>query len=142
MIHSLLDDEADLGAKTEYSGPDSLVVVSEPNSLRRVFANLIDNALRYGGAVSVAVSEEEGRLLVDVTDPGPGIPEAQQELALRPYTRLEPSRSRETGGSGLGLSIARSIVEKQGGFLSFIRSESAFTVRVNLPRAACRKTDP
>jgi len=138
MIHSLLDDEADLGAKTEYSGPDSLVVVSEPNSLRRVFANLIDNALRYGGAVSVSVREEEGRLLVDVSDPGPGIPEAQQELALRPYSRLEPSRSRETGGTGLGLSIARSIVEKQGGVLSFIRSESAFTVRVNLPRTANR----
>lgn len=135
LLQSLLDDESDLGSTTSYSGPDSATVLAPPVGLRRAFANLIDNAIRYGGsvAVSVARNEPRGVLEVSVADPGPGIPEADQARALKPFERLDPSRSRETGGFGLGLSIARSIVERCGGALTFDRTDDAFVVRVLLP---------
>jgi protein-histidine pros-kinase len=70
---------------------------------------------------------------VTIADPGPGIPEADQARAMRPFERLEPSRYRETGGSGLGLSIAQSIVERSGGSLAFRKTDDEFVVEVSLP---------
>ena len=134
LLQSLLDDESELGADAAYCGPESVAVQAPPAALRRAFANLIDNAIRYGGGITVTVSEDRtnGRLLVDFEDPGEGIAEADWSDALRPFNRLEPSRSRDTGGSGLGLSISRGIVERCGGELSFEQRPDGFVVRVSL----------
>lgn len=84
-------------------------------ALKRCLGNLVDNALQYGGTATVIVADDGDALVIRVRDGGPGIPEGQLELAFEPFYRLEASRSRSTGGTGLGLTIARSIARAHGG---------------------------
>jgi signal transduction histidine kinase len=84
-------------------------------ALRRITANLIDNALKYGHRAEVSLAVAAGDLVLQVDDDGPGIPEAQRGLLLEPFVRLETSRNRRTGGAGLGLAVVRSLAEAQGG---------------------------
>jgi signal transduction histidine kinase len=93
-------------------------VLGDRLALRRVVANLVDNALHYGKAahLSVDASSEFVTLLVD--DEGSGIPVDQREQILEPFVRLEDSRNRRTGGAGLGLAVARSLVEAHEGVIS------------------------
>ena len=97
-----------------------LVKVGEP-ALRRIVANLLDNARRYGGEevidLELVCEEREARL--SVLDRGPGIPEDQREAVFRPFHRLEGSRSRDSGGSGLGLAIARQLADAYGWRIEF-----------------------
>ncbi|SEM80596.1 ATP-binding protein [Palleronia pelagia] len=86
-----------------------------PAALRRALRNLIENARRYGGGAMVGWSRQDDAVIVTVDDAGPGIPAVQLEQVFDPFYRLESSRSRETGGHGLGLSIARTIVRAHGG---------------------------
>ena len=88
---------------------------ARPLSMKRCLANLMDNALRYGGRVVVGVEERGPMLAVTISDNGPGIPEADLEKVFEPFYRLERSRSRSTGGTGLGLSIARSMARMHDG---------------------------
>jgi signal transduction histidine kinase len=87
-------------------------------ALRRLFANLLDNALRYGTAAEVALERSGCEIVVLIDDDGPGIPALERQAVFEPFYRVEPSRSRETGGAGLGLAIARAIVEAHGGRIS------------------------
>ena len=135
MLQSLCTDHADAGHAVAYDGPDRLRTLGRPVALRRAFANLIDNAARYGGGAEVTLSADEGQVTVIVADRGPGIPEARREDVFRPFYRLESSRSRETGGTGLGLAVARSIVHRHGGeILLADRDGGGLTVTVLLPR--------
>ena len=115
LLRSLIDDLADAGREAAFEGPERLVVSCRPVALRRALANLIDNALRYGGGAEVSLSQRPGGVLVEVSDRGPGIPETSREEMFRPFMRGEPSRNRSTGGTGLGLAVARSIFRAHGG---------------------------
>lgn len=95
-----------------------------PVALKRAMRNLIENAIRYGGAASVSLQDADGDVIISVEDEGPGIPDAEIEDAFEAFVRLEPSRSVETGGLGLGLSIARSIVKAHGGTLLLLNREN------------------
>jgi two-component system sensor histidine kinase RstB len=96
--------------------PDALVARAEPRLFARAIENLVRNALRYARErVVVSARIEAGRLEVSVRDDGPGIPEASRERVFQPFVRLDRSRSRAEGGAGLGLAIARRIVERHGG---------------------------
>jgi signal transduction histidine kinase len=95
-----------------------VAVPAIPGALQRCLTNLIDNAVKYGGYARVTAGCEAGNVVIRVADGGPGIPEAQMERVFDPFYRLETSRSRETGGSGLGLTIARNISHKHGGTLT------------------------
>jgi signal transduction histidine kinase len=86
--------------------------------LRRALNNLIDNALKYGESVVASLSATPGQVTIHIDDRGPGIPADQLEAVLAPFFRLEASRSRETGGTGLGLAVANSIILAHGGELS------------------------
>lgn len=98
------------------TAPGSLLLTARPTGLRRIFGNLLDNAARYGGdACHVTLSATTGEAVVTLDDRGPGIPAAEREKVFAPFYRLEASRSRETGGTGLGLSVARTIVHAHGG---------------------------
>jgi signal transduction histidine kinase len=89
-----------------------------PLATRRVFANLIDNALMHGGSVAVRAVREGESVCVYVRDRGPGIPPQLLERAFDPFFRADSSRSRQTGGTGLGLTIARMLAAKIGATLT------------------------
>ena len=96
--------------------------------------NLIENAVKYGERARVRVFEEKSRGIVEVDDDGPGIPPHDIERMFEAFTRLEGSRSRETGGSGLGLALARAIIDAHGGALSLTnRAGGGLRARVILP---------
>jgi len=137
LLQSLCDDHADAGRAAHYDGPARAALEGRPVALRRAFANLLDNALRYGEAADVTLSETAGALTVDIADRGPGIPPALREKVFEPFYRIEGSRSRDTGGTGLGLAVARSIVRGHGGEITLTdRDGGGLVVRVELPRAA------
>jgi protein-histidine pros-kinase len=116
LAQSAVDDLAETGAAVSFEGPPA-VVHADPVALRRVLDNLVGNALRYAGNARVRVDLAAGvtRLIVD--DDGPGIPDAELERVRQPFRRLESSRNRDTGGTGLGLYIAQQLVRRQGAVL-------------------------
>ncbi len=99
----------------EIAGGPRLCVHVRPVLLRRALRNVIENAIRYGADARVAWRRAGDDLVIEVTDNGPGIPADALERVFDPFFRLEESRSLETGGHGLGLSIARSILRAHGG---------------------------
>lgn len=108
-----------------------------PNSFRRCLSNLLDNALRYSGSVRIQLREKDDILQIDVLDDGPGIPPDMLEQVFEPFFRLDEARSPHTGGSGLGLSIARSMACRNGGELSLHnRPEGGLCARLCLYRSA------
>ncbi len=114
LLASLSDDYRDTGKNVTYDETDTAIVLCRRVSLRRALRNLIDNGLKYGGdvCVSLEVRGDSARICID--DKGPGIPERQLQEVLKPFVRLEASRNKETGGAGLGLSIAQSIIQAHG----------------------------
>ncbi|MFG1360515.1 sensor histidine kinase [Xanthobacter pseudotagetidis] len=104
------------GAAVTLAGADApLEVRGSPAALARVVANLVGNAIAYAGAAEVRLAAEDGEALLVVEDRGPGIPAAERSAVFEPFYRVEPSRNRESGGAGLGLTIVRQIVEGHGG---------------------------
>ena len=93
-------------------------VVCAPVAMRRAFTNLLENAKAYASAIDVKVGCHVDKVVVDIIDNGPGIPETEYENVFKPYYRIDASRNRRTGGSGLGLSIARSVINAHGGAIS------------------------
>ena len=134
LIESIAEDYVGLGHDVTYAGPERLVWRCRPFSLKRAIGNLVENAVRYGGSARVGLSQDGSEIRITVEDDGPGIPEQRLEDVFEPFVRLETSRSRETGGVGLGLAIARSIVRAHGGELVLAnRSAGGLTATVNLP---------
>ena len=115
LVASIVDDMADAGLPVTMAPAEPVVLACQPGALRRALSNLIDNAVKYGGSARVAIQPGAAAVRIDVEDDGPGIPEAELQRVFEPFHRLEPSRSRETGGTGLGLSSALSIVQAHGG---------------------------
>lgn len=114
LVETLCDDLPEV--KLSLQGlPPRLPYNVEPVSLRRAVANLVDNAVRYGGCAHVSMAVDAGAARIVVEDDGPGIPEEEMEAVFRPFRRLETSRNRETGGTGLGLTIARTFARAHGG---------------------------
>lgn len=112
-------------------------IIADPVALTRVLANLLENARRYGeGEIIVRFSRGEAGLDIDVEDNGPGIPDDQMERVFLPFFRGERSRNRATGGSGLGLGIARAITSAHGASLSLQnRAEGGLQARLHFPNA-------
>ncbi|MGY8996262.1 MAG: ATP-binding protein [Alphaproteobacteria bacterium] len=137
LLQSQVDDLTDAGETASLDGPEKLNITCRPVALRRALANLIQNAVRYGGSVEVGLSQADGMVTIDVTDRGPGIPEDQREAMFRPFMRGEPSRNRSTGGTGLGLAVARSILRAHGGEIALLeRKGGGLIARATLPVAA------
>lgn len=115
LIDSVCADAADAGQTVTCEGKANASLMARPVALRRCLTNLIDNACKYGQFAHIVVSIEGAFVLIRISDGGPGIPESELEKVFEPFYRLEGSRSRDTGGTGLGLTIARNIVEQHGG---------------------------
>lgn len=135
LLISLCDTMADAGQTVRYEGPDHAQFPCRATAIRRAFANLIDNACKYGHEATVTLRDNADSIEVTVCDRGPGIPPELIERALAPFSRLETSRNRESGGVGLGLTIARDVVNEHGGSLSLEpASPTGLCVRVRLPK--------
>jgi signal transduction histidine kinase len=106
-----------------------------PVALRRCFNNLVENAVRYGHVAEITVYDRPDSLVVTIDDKGPGIPEDRMNDVFRPFVRLEDSRNRESGGAGLGLAIARTVVLAHGGTIDLSnRAEGGLRIMVRLPK--------
>lgn len=97
-------------------------VLGDRLALRRVMANLIDNALKYGSSARLQLAIHARTVVMTVDDDGPGIAEHQRQILLEPFVRLEPSRNRKTGGAGLGLAIAHTLVLAHKGSLEIAKA--------------------
>ena len=118
LLQSMTDDLAEQGQPVTYAGEAETVTLAQPAALRRVFGNLVDNALRYGGRADVQVRRAGTELHITIDDAGPGIPQALMDNVFQPFFRVDASRSKHTGGTGLGLYIARDLTLRQGGTLT------------------------
>lgn len=135
LLQSMCDDLRDLGWEVEFAGEERLAWRCRPDALRRALRNLIENAVRYGKRAQIQLSDTTAALEVRIEDDGPGIPPEDQERVFDPFVRLESSRNRSTGGAGLGLSIARTIIRSHGGDLRLTnRPQGGLRVVVELPR--------
>ncbi|RJS93564.1 ATP-binding protein [Salinisphaera sp. Q1T1-3] len=133
LIHLVIEDTAS-STNVVFDGPPHQIAEGRPNAIRRALTNVIDNAVKYGRGGRVTLHETEHELRLYVDDPGPGIPHHQQAAVFRPFFRLENSRNRRTGGVGLGLGAARSIVRAHGGDLVLNNlSTQGLRVTITLP---------
>jgi two-component system, OmpR family, sensor kinase len=138
LLRTLVDEMADMdpdhAGAVDYQGPDHMPVKARPLALKRALSNLITNAMKYGDAARVTLhAPAKGVVRIDIDDDGPGIPAEEMERVFEPFRRLETSRNRETGGSGLGLSIARNIVRAHGGDIVLTNQAQGLRVTVTLP---------
>ncbi|MBX3429828.1 MAG: HAMP domain-containing protein [Hyphomonadaceae bacterium] len=130
LLQSLADDHADQNRSVTYDGDERFIVTGQSLGLKRLFGNLIENALKYGSAARIKLRSEEGAVVVDVEDDGPGIPEDQRESVFEAFVRLNEEGTR---GAGLGLAAARSIARAHGGDIAISDAESGALIRVTLP---------
>ncbi|MCZ4282731.1 HAMP domain-containing sensor histidine kinase [Kiloniella laminariae] len=160
MVQSICDDFSDVGmpvtflpieyptlrtSGTVFSRHEKTVsldgllkgyMVGRPRALKRAITNLVANAVKYGFQAKVGLTIEPGLILIEVNDRGPGIPEAEMDNVLKPFYRLEKSRNRETGGSGLGLSIVKSVADSHRGELELANQPvQGLSVKLLLPRS-------
>jgi signal transduction histidine kinase len=127
---------AETGAEVSFSDGDALPVEADPAALRRALANLIANAVKYGGAARVRTARESDQAAVLIDDDGPGLPDAELETVFEPFHRAERSRNRETGGAGLGLTVARQAARAAGGDVTLgNRPQGGLTAKLQLPLA-------
>jgi signal transduction histidine kinase len=137
VVRHECDERSSAGHPVEASLPaEPLIVSGEAAALARVVGNLIDNALKYGREAVVSVRCDGGEAEILVDDRGLGVPAVERERIFEPFLRLDPSRNRERGGAGLGLAIARQLVEGHGGTIAVEdRPGGGARFRVRLPLA-------
>ncbi|WP_439476136.1 ATP-binding protein [Brevundimonas sp.] len=128
------DGFSETGGAVTFDGGGELPVEADPAALRRALGNLIANAVKYGGAARVKAFAEDGHAVVLIEDDGPGLPGDELEAVFEPFHRAERSRSRETGGAGLGLTVARQAARAHGGDVVLAnRDGGGLVARLTLP---------
>lgn len=137
LLRTVADEANDVagGEAVTLTGPSHLTLRARPVALKRALSNLIGNAIGYAGGCRVRLAEPDGGVVrIAIEDDGPGIPEDELERVFQPFHRVERSRSRETGGAGLGLPIARTILRGHGGDVTLAnRRGGGLTATVTLP---------
>lgn len=124
LLESLVFDYTDMGKDVQLLTFDNVLLRTQPQVLRRLLTNLIDNALKFAGAALVLVEPlTNGNFLLKVLDRGPGIPEQERTEVLEPFYRLESSRNRDTGGAGLGLAISAHLANTLGSELQLVNRQ-------------------
>jgi signal transduction histidine kinase len=134
LVQSVVDEMRDAGLPVRMQASEGVLYKCQAAGLKRAVRNLLDNAVKYGKSGAVEVRRTAKAIEVSVDDDGPGLPEAELDRVLQPFYRLEESRSFETGGVGLGLAIAQSIVQAHGGKLTLSnRPAGGLRARIVLP---------
>jgi signal transduction histidine kinase len=134
LVEGVCEDASDAGGTVTFSGARGIAISGRPAALRRAISNLVDNAVKYGGGATVSLISEAGRVVITIEDEGAGIPRSEREQVFEPFYRIEGSRNPDTGGVGLGLSVARSIAREHGGDITLAnRKGGGLSVRFELP---------
>jgi signal transduction histidine kinase len=134
LLDSVCADASDASQAVTLSGSANMALLGRPMDLRRCLVNLIDNAVKYGREAKVTVERMGGAARIRIHDQGPGIADAELARVFEPFYRVETSRSRESGGTGLGLTIARNIAEQHGGSIALANlPEGGLEVTLMLP---------
>ncbi|RDE07465.1 sensor histidine kinase [Sphingomonas aracearum] len=135
LVDAVVEDFRDLDQPVQFDEPVRLRMKLRPTLMRRAVRNLIENALKYGGAAEVRLREDERQVVIEVADRGPGIPADRLADVFDPFTRLEASRNKDTGGIGLGLALTRAITRDAGGEVVLAsRPEGGLRATIVLPR--------
>ncbi|MBX3564727.1 MAG: HAMP domain-containing histidine kinase [Sphingomonas sp.] len=135
LVDAVVEDFRDLDKDVTFEEAPRLTMRLRPSLMRRAVRNLIENAVKYGGAAEVMLRNEGTHVAIHVCDRGPGIPPEKLDKVFDPFTRLEESRNRDTGGVGLGLALARAIVRDAGGeILLANRDGGGLAATITLPR--------
>jgi signal transduction histidine kinase len=135
LLESLQADAREVGGDVRIEGAAQASFRGHAQTLKRCLGNLVDNAVNYGQRATIMIADAPDELTIVVRDDGPGIPESELERVFEPFYRIEVSRNRATGGSGLGLTIARNIARAHGGELSLRnRPEGGLDAVLTLPR--------
>lgn len=137
LVAQIIEEFEDIGAPVTLTASERLVMPLRATWLRRALRNLISNALRYGQSARVSLQREGTAAVIRIEDDGPGIPAAEMDRMLEPFTRGDPSRNSSTGGAGLGLTLARAIAQQHGGQLELAnrRDASGLIATLRLPLA-------
>lgn len=134
LVDAAVEDFRDLGHDVAFEPGERVTAAVRSNLIKRAVRNLIENALKYGEQVEATLNREGEGVAIEIADRGPGIPEDAIERMFEPFTRLEGSRSRETGGAGLGLTLARAIANGHGGSLTLAnRPDGGLVARLWVP---------
>ena len=134
LLESIVDDMAETGADVTVGKADKVVIDADSLALRRLITNLIENAIKYGARARCSLSVNDRLAEIDIEDDGPGVPTPELNRVFDPFYRREPSRNRQTGGIGLGLSVARSIARAHGGDVALQnRPQGGLRAKVTLP---------
>ncbi len=154
LLQTLCDEYADMGHDVAYAPGVRATTLGRSRALTRALTNIVDNGLKHGSCVSIALTVDVGASMahVDIADDGPGIPVELREKVFEPFFKADPARSPQRGGFGLGLTIAREIVARLGGSIAFLDTHPrGLIVRLTLPTLApvgavaahpCSKADP
>jgi signal transduction histidine kinase len=134
LLECAVDDATFAGARVVIEDAEPTEIEGDPVALRSVFANLIDNGVKYGASVTVGLRRDAAEAIVEIADTGPGLAEGELERVFAPFYRAEPSRNRKTGGIGLGLAVARAIARSHGGDVTLAPGpEHGLVATVRLP---------
>jgi signal transduction histidine kinase len=137
LVRTEADDRRIQGGRVELSADEAtrdVIVLGDRLALRRIVANIIDNAVKYGHVARLRLQVKNPAIVLTVDDEGPGIPADRRQAMLEPFNRLETSRNRATGGAGLGLAVVRSLVEAHDGTIALMTAPGGGTrVRIELP---------
>jgi signal transduction histidine kinase len=133
IVECAVDDAAATGAEASVVAEAHPVVDGDASALQRLFANLIDNAVRYGKSARVSLRRAGGLAIVEVADDGPGLSDEELGRVFEPFYRAERTRTLNGGGIGLGLAIARSIAREHGGDILLMNAARGLVALVELP---------
>lgn len=135
LVECVADDAAMVGGDVEILAGQPVTVEGDPVALQRMFVNLVDNAVKYGGQARLRVAQDGGQAVVDIADAGPGLSAVEREKVFQPFYRVDAARNLDDGGMGLGLPIARSTARAHGGDVELKPGDKGLVARVTLPLA-------
>jgi signal transduction histidine kinase len=133
LLEYVADEIAQAGGDVVVEDGPDLAIHGDIEALKRLFTNLIGNAVTYGGSAQVIIQREGDEAVVRIQDEGPGLPESELERVFEPFYRADHARNLDSGGIGLGLAIARSIAREHGGEVHLVTGIVGLQAVVQLP---------